>query len=433
MVKTIIIILLVGALIWIKRKAILYRSKKITSHFRPSKQEVLSAPPKKYHDLSETQESAIRNAIKFTFTGDLILLKDMVEYGYDDESKSYKFDDMFKYVKEYYDEADFNIGVFEGPVAGAEKGFSTSNFNDGIPIYLNYPVEYAEAVKRAGFNLVTLANNHMLDQGVDGLYHTMDELERIHLPFMGAYKDEKAKSSIHCQTIKGKKIVFLPYTYGSNHIKTDFFFEEANRHLTKIIVPPKSKYFNECLESVKKDFEQAKQLSPDLIVVLPHMGKQFRHAPDDFQKYWCNVFIENGADIILSDHPHAVQPIEWCKRGGKNVLIVHCPGNFINSYILRDGDASMIVEVYLNKDTGKPIGASCIPIYAYCKYDKENKSNYVGLPIYKIFNDDNLDIGFGRYEYKRIVEVQKLVTKTALGMEIGIDNLHSRYYSLADQ
>lgn len=385
-----------------------------------------------YSRITADCKKRLGRAIRVTFTGDLILLKDMVENGYSYVDNKYNFDSMFKYVHDFYDEADFNIGVFEGPVAGAERGFSTSCFNDGIPLYLNFPREYAEAVKRAGFNLVTLANNHLLDQNVAGMYNTIDELNQIGLEHVGAYRNIKEKqSAVKVFDVCGKKVVILAYTYGSNRYKTDFFFEKEHAHLTSLIVSPKSRFIRQCLAEVKKDFEKAKSLSPDLIIVLPHMGKQFMHTPDDFQLYWCNIFVEYGADIILSDHPHAVQPIEWRRKGDRDVLIVHCPGNFVNSYIARDGDASMIVECYLDADTCRPFAIACIPIYAYARYGRDTLENYTGIPIYKIIEDDTVIPGLSRYEYDRIREVQKLVTKTALGVEIDLDDIQKKYYSIA--
>ena len=382
--------------------------------------------------LTTEQEKNLNDAIRITFTGDLILLKDMVENGYDSNKGQYCFDSMFEYVRGVYEEADYNIGIFEGPVAGEDKGFSTSCFDDGIPIYLNFPKEYAQAVKRAGLDLVSLANNHMLDKGIEGIYHTIDNLDEIGLTHIGAYRNEQEKSKITLVTIKNKKVAILAYTYGSNYYDTDFFFKQENRHLTRLIVSPQNEHIQEVLDTVKKDFEAVKKLSPDLIVVVPHMGKQFRHEPDEFQLYWCQVFVENGADIILSDHPHAVQPIEWRKRGDEDVLIVHCPGNFINSYTKHDGDASMIVECYLDPKTGKPFASACIPIYAYCKYGREKAENYKGVPVYKIIKDEQEFPELSIFEYNRIKEVHKLITKTALGVDIGIDNLQRKYYKFAD-
>ena len=451
MVKNIAIIVLSVLLLFVSRKRLKFWAKKLAKKFIP----------KKYHRrlkhiikgdgndgdnnndnssdshlifpiLSKSQEEELSKAIRLTFTGDLILLQDMVENGYDSSSGQYSFDTMFGHVKAYYDEADYNIGVFEGPVAGHEKGYTTSCFNDGIPLYLNFPKEYAEAVKRAGFDLVTLANNHLLDQGVEGMYHTLDELDSIGLAHIGAYRNEEEKSAVRIVEVRGIRMAIVAYTYGCNYYNTDFFFEAENKHLTNIIVSPQSPYIEQTLDSVRKDFEIAKSLSPDLIVVLPHMGNQFMHTPDEFQQYWCKVFVELGADIIRSDHQHAVQPIEWVNDGDRKVLIVHCPGNFINSFTAYDGDASMIVECYLDPETGKPFASACVPVYAYSKYGRSKAENYTGIPIYQLMRDDTICPELSKYEYYRVQEAQRLITKYAIGVGLGLDQIQKRYYLFPD-
>lgn len=450
MVKNIVIIVLSVLLVFVSRKKLKSWAKKMAKKLIPKKyyrrlKRIIKGDPIENHEnshpinlhpifpvLSKDQQERLSKAIRLTFTGDLILLQDAVENGYDSSSGHYSFDSMFKYVKAYYDEADYNIGVFEGPSAGPEKGYTTSCFNDGIPLYLNFPKEYAEAVKRAGFDLVTLANNHILDQGISGLYHTLDDLDEVGLPHVGAYRNEEEKSSVIIVEVKGKRIAILAYTYYCNYYETEFFFKPENKHLTNFIVSPQSPYINETIDAVKKDFEKAKNLSPDLIVVLPHMGDQFKHYPDDFQKYWCNKFVEFGADIVFSDHPHAVQPIEWVKNGKRDILIVHCPGNFINSFTGFDGDASMIVECYIDPETGKPFASACVPIYAYSKYGRSKVENYKGIPIYQLMRDETICPELSRYEFDRVQAVQRLVTKYAIGVELGLDQIQKRYYLFPD-
>ena len=382
-----------------------------------------------YKTISPEQQDAVKDAVKISFTGDLILLRDMVERAYNKADDTFNFDRMFEHVKEYWEDDDLSIGVFEGPVAVSDSGYSTSCFDDSIPLYLNLPVSFATAIKHAGINFVTTANNHLLDQGIDGYLQTLDVLDSIQLDHTGSYRTPAEHDQPKIVNVKGLKIGILTYTYGSNYYEDDFFFEDANKHITSCVMPRKSKYFKVCQDQVKNDFKRLKSQTPDVIVVLPHMGEQFLHAPDQDQLAWCEFFVEQGADIIFSDHSHAVQPIEWRKnKNGKNVLIAHCPGNFINSYIAHDGDASMIVEAYLNPSTGEPFAASCIPLYSYCK---QKEGIYQALPTYKAINEDSIYGQLSAADYRRISNIHKLITRTALGVELSIDQLQQRYYTFA--
>lgn len=386
--------------------------------------------PPIYPVISKEQLSQINESIKISFVGDLILLKDVVEDGYDDKIQKFDYAEMFSFISPYWKTDDLSLGVFEGPVAGESFGYSTSRFDDGIPLHLNFPLSFAQNVKDAGIDLVTLSNNHLLDQGIQGYLNTLDNLDSINLEHIGAFRNREEKDIIKIIQVKGKKFAILAYTYGSNYYKEDFFFDKKNIHITNVIVKPDSKYYPENLSNIENDFNRAKQLKPDAIIVMPHMGGQFRHEPDGFQKHWVQKFIELGADIILSDHPHAVQPIEYFDKPNTNKkgVIIHCPGNFINSYTDFDGDASMMVEIYLDSSSIQPIATSIIPLYSYCK----NNSNYIGLPIYDAITNETIYNGLSRLDYNRIVDVHKLVTKSALGVELPIDHLQQRYYLFPD-
>lgn len=384
-----------------------------------------------YPKISNEQISKIEESIKISFVGDLILLKEMVENGYKEDISDHDFSEMFSIVKNYWKENDFNIGVFEGPVAGEEKGFSSSNYGDGFRLFLNFPKAFSMNVKEAGIDVVTLANNHLLDQGIEGYLNTLQTLDEIGLPHIGAYRSEEDKNNEKkIFTIKGKRIALLAYTYGSNYCSDDYFFDAKHTHITNIIASPDSNYYKQSLESVAKDFASIKTQDPDTIIVLPHMGTQFKHYPDYFQKTWVNNFVELGADVILSDHPHATQPVEWIdnQKHHKKTLVVNSPGNFINSFTAFDGDASYMAEIYLTPDTSKPIACSIIPIYAYGK----QKGNYIALPIYNAIKDASIFSSLSKADFKRLSEIQKIITKSAYGVELTIDQIQKRYYSFPD-
>ncbi len=100
--------------------------------------------------MTDEQAAAVKGAVSLAFVGDLILLQDQIRQADLDSSGAYDFSPMFQYASKYLTEADLAIGVFEGPAAGEEALYSTSNYNDGLPLSLNYPDSFAKAVKNAG-------------------------------------------------------------------------------------------------------------------------------------------------------------------------------------------------------------------------------------------------------------------------------------------
>lgn len=381
--------------------------------------------------LSNDQLHEIDKAISIAFVGDLILLQDQVREAWSPEKKDYDFDPIFEYAKTYLQESDYAIGVLEGPLAGEEAGYSTSNYGDGIPLYLNFPDSFAKSIAKSGIDLVTVANNHLLDKDVAGAMRTLDILDQLSLDYVGAYRNQQEKDTIKIIEIKGLKVAVLAYTFPSNYYSENYFFEENNT-ITSILVDKNSPYFKQSLDQVKLDFEKAHQKEPDFIIVLPHMGTQFIHETDKFQDLWNDIFIQNGADIILTAHSHAVQPIEFraIEKDDliKTAIIVNCPGNFANSYVDYNGDATSIVKVYLDPEEKTVISAGIVPMWTHAPINSIHRA----LPIYDVLNDVSIGKQISSFEMNRIDEVQKLVTSVMLNIEIPLDQSQQEYFLFPD-
>jgi hypothetical protein len=75
---------------------------------------------------------------------------------------------MFKSTWDYLQKSELSIGVNEGFSVWNNTNYLTSNYGDGIPLYLNFPEELIKSIKKAGISLVTSVNNHLLDKGING-------------------------------------------------------------------------------------------------------------------------------------------------------------------------------------------------------------------------------------------------------------------------
>ncbi len=374
--------------------------------------------------LSSEQKTSFDNAFRLTFAGDLILLEDQVKRGYNGDG--YDFSDVFGYAEKYISSADFAVGVFEGPAAGAEVGFSSSNYGDGKTLALNFPDEFAKAVKDAGFDLVTTANNHVLDKGEAAAAKTLDTLDKIGLDHTGSYRnaEEKSKNRVKIVEADGIRLAVLSYTYGSNNFTAEELANGELSYLTSVISGTEGALFEQLKRSVVEDFKAARAENPDLIVVLPHMGTQFSNAPDPEQEKWFGIFKELGADIILGDHSHAVQPAFIENYGGKNVFTAYCPGNFANIYRKDQGDASMLIDVYINRSTKKIIGGSVVPLYTMSPVD----GNFTAIPTFDIENSPELRTSISTDDFDRANAANRLVTKVVFGEEMDITAVPERYY-----
>ena len=377
-----------------------------------------------YPVMSAKQKAGFENAFRITFSGDLILLEDQVKRAYN--GSEYDFTDVFEYAKPYISSADYAIGVFEGPMAGEEAGYTSSNFDDKKELYLNFPDSFAAAVKETGFDLVTTANNHVLDKGVDGALRTLEVLDSIGLDHTGSYKSAEDKRNKHVKLVEcqGIKMAILSYTYGSNYISNDELADGELSYITSMISGTDGTRFERLKRAVEEDFREAKALSPDLIIVLPHIGTQFSNKPDSEQEVWFDIFKKNGADIILGDHPHVVEPALIEEYNGRNVFTAYCPGNFANIYRDDQGDTSMLVDVYIDRDSRQVIGGSVVPLYTHARAD----GNFRAVPIYDIMNDPVLRGQLTTDDIMLAASANDIVTEVVFGHKMDITSVTERYY-----
>lgn len=362
-------------------------------------------------NLSNNPNDLNDDMISISFVGDLILLEDQVKAGYNDSH--FNFNKMFSYASKYFEKTDYTIGVLEGPVANST--YSIGNFNDGKNIYLNYPKEFIDSIKGSGIDLVTISNNHILDKELKGLNETIENLKERNMDFIGS------KERYKIVNIKNLKVGILAYTYGTNYYSEEKLY---NLNITNMIVPKTSSLFEQVKNDVINDFNELKKQNVDLIIVLPHMGSQFALKQNEMQKTWNKIFADNGASIVLGDHSHSVQPLEYIN----DCFIVNSPGNFANQYTDNNGDATSIVNIYIDKNTKKVINSSIIPMFT----KSDEKGFYYSIPIYDILNNIDIYNSMSNDELERIKNIQKLITKVMLNKEISTFDIEEQYYFSKD-
>ncbi len=369
------------------------------------------------------EQSEFEGAMRITFAGDLLCLEDQVKRAY--TGKGYDFDDVFEYAKPYIESADWAIGVFEGPMAGGAMGYSAGNSNDGKELVLNFPDEFALSVQNAGFDLVTTANEHLLDKGIEGAARTLDVLDEIGLEHTGSYRSRAEKESSHVRLVEknGIRFAVLSYTYGSCFYDTGELAEGSLSYVTSVISGTEGELFERLKASVKADFDRAKEYNPDFIVVLPHIGTEFSGEVNEEQTVWFELFKEYGADIILGAHSRVIQPVSIEDYNGRKVFVAYCPGNFASVYRENQGDAGALIDVFIDVDAKEIVGGGVVPLYTQSPVD----GNYRALPLYEIQNNETLRGQLSTDDYQRANVAHSVITGVTIGRYLDITSVCKRF------
>lgn len=222
--------------------------------------------------------------------------------------KEYDFLPMLADVREYIEAADIAFINQETVMAGEEYGYS------GYPMF-NCPRQLGLDLVATGFDIINIANNHMLDMGTAGLADTMDFWNSQPVTLLGAFSDEEDAGEIRVISADGIDIALLSYTYGTNGL--------VKSAASPIVIP----YIDD--ELILSDLEKARGLA-DFIIVSMHWGYENNTAENDEQRRLASLLAENGADAIIGHHSHCLQPIEWIETERGRTICIYSLGNFFS-------------------------------------------------------------------------------------------------------
>lgn len=362
---------------------------------------------------------------KITILGDITCDKPLLEASRSQKGQ-YDFSNIFTEITPLLNKSDYTIANFETVCAGSNNDYQKSEY-----FLCNCPDQMLSAMKEAGIDFVTTANNHCLDQGISGMLRTLDVLDQYGIAHSGTYKDKESRDNNWIFSVGGLKIAILSYTSGTNASNTGVILNSENDYYVGLLRPQVdgaikrggikgfiakhlpvkqrriinrfinrtklhlgisySKPFtdkrvesdnenNQYLVCVKKDIERAKELA-DLVIVCPHIGGQFNPTPGDYSEFLVNFLKDCGADVVAANHPHVLQKASR----SKDSVIAYSIGSFNLSlsadYIVHESlpEYSMALHLYLD-ESGKVLRST----FSLLKIVEDKSNNITVYPIDKL-------------------------------------------------
>ena len=299
--------------------------------------------------VSQTADSKEKNTVteqetsaRIMANGDL-LYHDIIYISAKKADGTYDFHENFEYVKPWLKQADLVLGDFEGTV-------NKDHYLAGYPLF-NAPGEVMDAIKDAGYQVLDLAHNHILDSQIEGVVSTADAIEKAGITPIGVYTHEpRDKAPIVIKEVNGIKVALLAYSYGFNGIEQSISQEDYNRYLSDLDE-----------DKMKAEIERAEK-EADITIIMPQMGVEYQIEPTEEQKKLYHKMIDWGADIIFGGHPHVVEPAETVEKNGDKKLIIYSMGNFISNQRIETmqdvenakwTERGVLMDVTIKKKSGK--------------------------------------------------------------------------------
>lgn len=349
----------------------------------------------------------VKSDVSFTLTaiGDIMCHNTQYWDAYQKDTDTYDFSYVFENVKDYISAGDISIANIETSFAGKERGYSN------YPTF-NSPDELVRDVKATGLDIITTAGNHCLDMGYSGLSRTIDVLKDNGFDQLGTYKSQEERDTIFIKDVKGVKIAFIDYTYGTNGIPVPSGKEYCVNLINK--------------DLIKKDIESAKKQNVDMIVACMHWGDEYKTKANQEQEDLANFLFKNGVNVIIGNHPHVLEQME--KRTvtlddgtTQDGFVIFACGNFICDQNAENTRNSIILNIDITRHSDGKITidkAKYIPIYMYKGAPGKLKRMKV-LDIEKsIANFENgTDTSIGQSTYNDLkIQLEKI--KKIVGPEI---------------
>ena len=231
------------------------------------------------------------------------------------------YDYPFARVKHLFNESDVIIGNLEGPLTHQEIPYSDKEY-----LFKTPPELVAPALKNAGFTLLNLANNHIMDFGVPGMRDTIEALRNSGMQSVGVGSNlTEARKGIVI-SVNDKNIGFLSYslTFPKSFWATD--------------TRPGTAFGHE--HQIRSDVKRLKAKT-DLVVVSFHWGREKSSELREYQPILAHAAIDEGASLIIGHHPHVLQAVEQYKHG----VILYSLGNFTFGSYSQAASTSVVANI----------------------------------------------------------------------------------------
>ncbi len=280
--------------------------------------------------------------VKLIAVGDIMLAREVANRYKRHNDINYPFAKTTQLLQS----ADITFGNLENPITpGAPVKADTMVFRADVGV--------EKALKNAGFDIVSLANNHMSDQGSQGVLNTLKYLNSADIKTIGAGKNINEANQPAFLEADGLKFAFL--AYNDSDVVPPRYEASTDRAGTAFM---RAEKMTEAIINAKKE--------ADFVIVSMHSGVEYVLNPNKRQIDFARTAIDAGAELVIGHHPHVTQPIE--QYNGKYIL--YSLGNFVFDQMWsHETRRGVIMEIDFDKDGVKNLKPYPVLIYDYSQPD----------------------------------------------------------------
>lgn len=280
--------------------------------------------------------------IKIILVGDICLDRG-VESAVEDNGGDYSF--PFLYVGDYLRSADLTFGNLESVIS--DQGSNTKYYTSAIGTQVSFRADPAavNGLTYAGFDVVSVANNHFGDWDYAAMTDSMDRIEANGISCVGGGNNYNEAHAPVIKEVNGVRIAFLAYSGVGMYADSVSYYSETHKWIAKAnsagLAWMSSDIFTTYgdVDDMRADIAAAKAIA-DTVIVSIHWGWEYYTEPNDAQIAQAHAAIDAGASLVVGHHPHVIQTIEEYN----GCYIAYSLGNFIFDQSAEGTTRGMIVE-----------------------------------------------------------------------------------------
>ncbi len=351
---------------------------------------------KKYFTKEETKKVVKKEKPKKVakdYQFNLVMVGDaLIHYGLYADAKtgnnSYDFKPMLTNLKPIISKYDLAYYNQETILGGKEMGL------DSYPMF-NSPQEVGDAFIDCGFDIVSLATNHTMDKGEEGVLKSVAYWKKHpEIVTSGQWSSQEERDQVRIYEKNNIKYAFFSYTMWNNGLPTPYGKSYLNNEYSQ--------------EKAKADIEKVRD-QVDVVMVAMHWGTEYSLGISKEQDEEANYLSELGVDIIIGAHPHVVEPVEYINNG--KTLVIYSLGNVISDQDGVERLTGLMMEVTVKKhvDIDDTVTVSVVEpkaelVYTYANRHTGGYNKNFKLYTYHQLNDKLLP-GYKDYysKYTKIV------------------------------
>ena len=284
-------------------------------------------PPETTAPPETTEPQPVVSTVTLVAVGDNLIHNMVFRSGWGTDPWNY--DHLYQYVKDDIQAAD--LAAIDEETIFVEKHENVSHY----PRF-GTPTEIGDAVVKAGFDVILHASNHVMDQGIDNVYFSLDYWSDKPVTVLGIHKDAEDAKLPKIVEKNGIRLGMINYTYSTNGIP----------------VPSDQKYAVDMLDDVDKLLADVAYLEEhaDITVAFLHQGAEYSVKPSQEALRVVEKVVAAGADLLIDGHPHVLEPYErYTAENGNTAVVYHSLGNFVSAQTELDRLLGGMAKVTIQK------------------------------------------------------------------------------------